>query len=204
MNTSPVATSTKAKLRNGRALEDRFASSFIPRVHVVKPSSFLKNSDGAEVLVPLKLFLTTLTTSAAVLTLAGGVLRFWCYRTLDQYHTFQLAIVEGHRLIKTGPYGVVRHPSYTAYLAMLAGSLCWLWAPGSLAQEYGGMLLAKLSVLGSVYIFALLGYTVFALGVCGVTRSRMQEEDAMLQDRFGKEWEEWARKVPYRLVPGLY
>jgi protein-S-isoprenylcysteine O-methyltransferase Ste14 len=29
-------------------------------------------------------------------------------------------------------------------------------------------------------------------------------EDEMLKKEFGKKWDEWAKKVPYRLVPGIY
>ncbi|KAH9932999.1 uncharacterized protein B0H18DRAFT_871008, partial [Fomitopsis serialis] len=35
--------------------------------------------------------------------------------------------------------------------------------------------------------------------------ARAPQEDAMLRREFGKEWEEYARRVPYRLrVPGVY
>ncbi|KAF9231526.1 hypothetical protein BU15DRAFT_29738, partial [Melanogaster broomeanus] len=33
---------------------------------------------------------------------------------------------------------------------------------------------------------------------------RMPEEDRMLKRAFGKEWERWAERVRYRLIPGVY
>jgi protein-S-isoprenylcysteine O-methyltransferase Ste14 len=34
--------------------------------------------------------------------------------------------------------------------------------------------------------------------------SRISVEDAMLRARFGQEWEDWARRVPYKLVPYIW
>jgi protein-S-isoprenylcysteine O-methyltransferase Ste14 len=31
---------------------------------------------------------------------------------------------------------------------------------------------------------------------------RMRKEDAMLKEKFGKQWDQWALKVPYKLFPG--
>ncbi len=33
---------------------------------------------------------------------------------------------------------------------------------------------------------------------------RMSKEDAALRLRCGKEWEDWARRVPYKLIPWLF
>lgn len=33
---------------------------------------------------------------------------------------------------------------------------------------------------------------------------RAEVEDQVLKEEFGKEWEEWARVVRYRFIPGLY
>jgi len=32
---------------------------------------------------------------------------------------------------------------------------------------------------------------------------RAEVEDQVLRKEFGKEWEEWARKVPYKFIPYL-
>lgn len=33
---------------------------------------------------------------------------------------------------------------------------------------------------------------------------RMPVEDEILRSEFGKEWDEWAKAVPYRLFPWIY
>ena len=38
----------------------------------------------------------------------------------------------------------------------------------------------------------------------GFIRARMDNEDAMLEKNFGEEWRAWTKKVPYRLIPGVY
>lgn len=37
-----------------------------------------------------------------------------------------------------------------------------------------------------------------------ISLSRPAPEDQMLQGALGEEWETWAKKVRYRLVPGIY
>jgi protein-S-isoprenylcysteine O-methyltransferase Ste14 len=33
---------------------------------------------------------------------------------------------------------------------------------------------------------------------------RASEEDEGLKQEFGREWEMWAEKVPYKLFPGIF
>jgi len=40
--------------------------------------------------------------------------------------------------------------------------------------------------------------------LCLVFTKRMNKEDAMLEENFGEAWRAWAKRVPYRLVPGVY
>ncbi|CAD6904965.1 unnamed protein product, partial [Tilletia caries] len=58
----------------------------------------------------------------------GGGLRYWCYRELSHFFTFTLAILDDHRIVSSGPYAVVRHPSYTGLFlvasAMIVTILC--------------------------------------------------------------------------------
>lgn len=46
--------------------------------------------------------------------------------------------------------------------------------------------------------------TVGMLGHLGVTLGRMKMEDAALRAQFGKEWDDWAKRVPYSVIPGIY
>ncbi|KAG5651333.1 hypothetical protein H0H81_009041 [Sphagnurus paluster] len=212
--TSPASPPSKAQLHDGgQTVEKIVFSAITPRFYIAKalhhtavfteiliillPSWFL--NEGVPVL--LNLHLTPPIAIGAFLAIVGGLLRFWCYKTLDQYHTFNLAIMKNHRLITTGPYSVVRHPSYTGGAAIVVGSMFWFWSPGSLMMEHGGMFLETRPVLSTMYVLALLGSTLFGMACVGALKSRMREEDAMLKDRFGKEWEDWARNLVSNFLP---
>jgi protein-S-isoprenylcysteine O-methyltransferase Ste14 len=60
--------------------------------------------------------------SIGVLTLvAGSLLRRHCFRVLGSFFTGAVTIQAEHRVIDTGAYRFVRHPSYTAALLMVLG-----------------------------------------------------------------------------------
>jgi len=111
--------------------------------------------------------------------------------------TGALAIRKNHKLITSGPYGVVRHPSYSGILAVLAGLVCWFCSSGSWLRESGVLEFTAGSVF--FYTFGLRLWIAIMVNV-----SRMGREDKELRRVFGEEWDAWARWVPYRLVPGLY
>ena len=52
---------------------------------------------------------------------AGICLRWWCFRTLGRYFTFTVMTSANQPVITTGPYRVLRHPSYTGILLILGG-----------------------------------------------------------------------------------
>ena len=52
---------------------------------------------------------------------AGIGLRWWSFRTLGRYFTFTVMTSANQPVITTGPYRVLRHPSYTGILLILAG-----------------------------------------------------------------------------------
>jgi protein-S-isoprenylcysteine O-methyltransferase Ste14 len=53
--------------------------------------------------------------------LAGSLLRRACFRELGRFFTGVVTIQPEHRLVDTGPYRWVRHPSYSAGLLILLG-----------------------------------------------------------------------------------
>ena len=53
---------------------------------------------------------------------AGGALRLWPVFVLGDRFSGLVAIQPGHRLVTSGVYGVIRHPSY---LGLLISSLGW-------------------------------------------------------------------------------
>lgn len=57
-----------------------------------------------------------------VLTMVGGsVLRRHCFRVLGAFFTGAVTIQTDHRVVDSGAYRWVRHPSYTAALLLLLG-----------------------------------------------------------------------------------
>ena len=51
----------------------------------------------------------------------GSLLRRYCWRTLGQYFTGDVRVRADQPVIRTGPYRLVRHPSYTAGMMMNIG-----------------------------------------------------------------------------------
>ena len=59
---------------------------------------------------------------AGVLTiLFGSVLRRYCFRTLGEYFTGDVKARADQPVISSGPYRLVRHPSYSAGMMMFIG-----------------------------------------------------------------------------------
>jgi protein-S-isoprenylcysteine O-methyltransferase Ste14 len=64
-----------------------------------------------------------------LLVVLGSLLRRYCWRTLGEYFTGDVQARAGQPVIRSGPYRLVRHPSYTGGLMMNAGvglALCSL------------------------------------------------------------------------------
>ncbi|SRR5579875_409066 len=51
----------------------------------------------------------------------GTVFRFYAIRTLGRYFTREVAIHAGQKVIESGPYRYIRHPSYSGLLLALLG-----------------------------------------------------------------------------------
>jgi protein-S-isoprenylcysteine O-methyltransferase Ste14 len=126
---------------------------------------------------------------------AAGTLRILAFQTLGKSFTFELAKPE--KLVTTGVYAYMQHPSYLpdgiisiANLALFANLDGWAgtYLPRELVQLYvkakGLCLLSAAVIWGSVMSI------------------RIREEEEMLREIFGTEWEEWHRRTA-RFIPGL-
>jgi protein-S-isoprenylcysteine O-methyltransferase Ste14 len=91
-------------------------------------------------------------------------------RTLGKEWSLTARVVEGHRLVQTGPYRLVRHPIYTGML---------------------GMLLATGFAIGNPYTFGI-SWLLFGIG----TIIRIKYEERLLRETFGTEFDEYVRRVP--------
>ncbi|KAI0771117.1 hypothetical protein BD413DRAFT_476195 [Trametes elegans] len=141
-------------------------------------------------------FLTGLALLAA-----GTLLRLSCYRSLGPLFTFDLALLPAHKLVTSGPYRVVRHPAYAGSLLVLAGlGAADLSSGGWIAEcvGAGAGAWARARMLAAWAVFA--AWYAWWLAV-GVRRSRM--EDAALRKEFGREWDDYARRVRWWFFPGL-
>ncbi|KAH9924400.1 uncharacterized protein B0H18DRAFT_878007 [Fomitopsis serialis] len=131
------------------------------------------------------------------LGILGNFVRYQCYRVLDRSFTYELAVRKEQRLVTGGPYSYVRHPSYTAATVGLISTSLMHIAPGSWLKECGFLQTQVGSAMAMLHVAL---STFLTLSVTW----RTVGEDAMLKKHFGKEWEEYAQRVPYRLIPFVY
>ncbi|KAG1763897.1 hypothetical protein EV702DRAFT_1205329 [Suillus placidus] len=168
----------------------------------IGPSQIPEGIYGAEVVRLLRALHHTPITPAflagSIAVAIGGVLRLYCMSTLGKLWSFHLSVRKEHRLVTCGPYSVVRHPSYTGVLLQSAGVAVMYGSQGSWMRQSGilQVLFIKVLTVTSFFVFITLGIWV--------SISRPVVEDQMLQRALGEEWENWAKKVKYRLIPGIY
>jgi len=106
----------------------------------------------------------------------GGPLRIAPVFVLGNRFSGLVAIQPGHRLVTTGLYSAIRHPSYLGLLLMMFG-----WG------------LAFRSVLG-----VLLGVLLVVPLV-----ARMNAEESLLHSQFGSEYDSYRARTS-RFIPGIY
>ena len=132
-----------------------------------------------------------------VIMSVGAFLRVQSYAYLGRHFTYQLSIKRDHQLITSGPYAVVRHPSYTAAFIFMFGVLIAHLGPGSLFVELG-LWSNPLGVVAGV------SQLLNIANVYATMTLRTSKEDAMMRERFGDEWVQWEKRTPWRLVMGVY
>ena len=130
-----------------------------------------------------------------LLAILGSLLRLSSFGSLGRFFTYQLAILPSHKLVTTGPYAYVRHPSYVAVPFAAFGWTLGFTSQGTVLREWFGE---------SNTDWVVLGMMATMLYICWQFARRAEAEDKVLKEEFGKEWEEWARVVKYRFIPGLY
>ncbi|KAM6494065.1 hypothetical protein JOM56_010426 [Amanita muscaria] len=143
---------------------------------------------------PSPLYLTPASIFGTLFIVMGAYTRRQCYRTLGSMFTFEVTIQKQHKLVKHGPYSIVRHPSYTGSCLVFVGRLLWYFSRGSFLRETTNLAGRALAV-AAIIMFT---YIIITLLI------RLPTEDELLRKRFGKEWEDWAKRVPYRLIPYVY
>jgi protein-S-isoprenylcysteine O-methyltransferase Ste14 len=74
----------------------------------------------------------------AGLTLAGTLFTWWARIHLGRFWSSAITRKEGHRVVDTGPYGLVRHPIYTGLIAAILATAV---AVGSITTLFGALLI---------------------------------------------------------------
>ncbi|KIJ30607.1 hypothetical protein M422DRAFT_186926, partial [Sphaerobolus stellatus SS14] len=127
----------------------------------------------------------------------GGGLRIVCFRTLGKFFTFEITIRPEHKIVDIGPYGVVRHPAYTGSLFLFIGAIILANGPESYPWASG------LSTSSFIIRYLLHAWSAYLVYVVYSLLSRGPIEDRGLHEEFGKDWEDYAKRVPYRFIPGI-
>ena len=98
-------------------------------------------------------------------------------RTLGKQWAVAARVIEGHELVTTGPFEVVRHPVYSGLLGMLIATAV------AISSWLGLILAAALYLVG--------------------TELRIRKEERLMRETFGNAYDEYAKEVP-ALIPGLF
>lgn len=107
---------------------------------------------------------------SAIFAVLAAVLSWTSVHHLGRQFRIRAGLYEDHKLVRTGPYAVVRHPIYASLLATLLCTLLlltpWQWSVVSLA--------------------------LFLVG----TEIRIRTEDRLLATRFPDEFRDYSDNVP--------
>ncbi|KAL0575403.1 hypothetical protein V5O48_006574 [Marasmius crinis-equi] len=140
---------------------------------------------------------TSVFLLSAVLVMVGGLIRVHCFRALGASFTFELSVQKDHKLVTSGLYSVVRHPSYTGAVISLGFAALQHLSRGSWVRESGILDVPW----GRFVIFVWFGGIAVMMGTLMM---RIKSEEGILHKEFGEKWEKWREDVPYKLLPGVY
>ena len=110
-----------------------------------------------------------------LLTTAGLAFASWARIHLGKYWSSMVIVKEGHHLIRTGPYRIVRNPMYTGMLAALIGAAI---------------------AIGLLMAFIALGIIVIGIWL------KIRAEEEILQEKFGDEYLLFKQEVK-ALIPWI-
>lgn len=125
-------------------------------------------------------------TGCALMT-CGAAIRLLCYRELGRLFTWELSIKKDHTLITSGPYSIVRHPSYVGSVLVGVGTILCHFGPGSWYKECIGWDSLASKVFTAVWAGWSLVLPILLMG-------RVNNEDEILRREFRGEWEAYAKK----------
>lgn len=116
--------------------------------------------------------------TAALATL-GLAFRMWSMQVLGKHFTFQVGIRCNHRLVKTGPYKIVRHPSYIGGAVGYVALAMFLQLPAVVTAGSAALLAAFFGM-------------------------RIPNEEQVMAQYFQQEWTQFCSETRWRLLPGIF
>jgi protein-S-isoprenylcysteine O-methyltransferase Ste14 len=117
-----------------------------------------------------------LFVAGAVMLAAGLGLAVWARVHLGQNWSGHVTLKAGHRLIRSGPYAIVRHPIYTGLLLAIIGTAVTI-------DEVRGVVAVILVLEAHI--------------------RKLRLEERWLTEEFGSEYDLYKREVK-ALIPGIY
>jgi protein-S-isoprenylcysteine O-methyltransferase Ste14 len=137
------------------------------------------------------------TILCVALILISGQILLLCFIQLGPNSNFQLTTPK--KLITTGLYSWLQHPSYTANFIIFLTN-------GALLQRRDGVAacwLQRSIVDGEKFGMVLrTGYLLTVVIGCWALAQRVRNEEAMLKRTFGTKWEEYHKRTK-RFIPGV-
>ncbi|CAG4903102.1 methyltransferase family protein [Paraburkholderia saeva] len=118
-----------------------------------------------------------LAITAFAVAIAGALLRAWAVAELGRFFTWHVRVQTGQQVISTGPYRLMRHPSYTGAWFLYTGLLIAMHAP--VAAAFAGVLLLAAFV------------------------RRIRYEEGLMLQTFGAQYVTYCGRVK-RLVPFIW
>jgi len=112
---------------------------------------------------------------AVIFMLCGFAFAIWARRHIGRFWSARVTLKEGHQLIESGPYRLVRHPIYSGLLLSMA---------------------ATVMTIGSVQ--SLCGYALLV----GALIFKLAAEERLLAANFGPAYREYQKRVK-ALIPGV-
>jgi len=112
-----------------------------------------------------------------LLVILGTMVRQWAIAVLGRFFSTTVGVQEGQKVVKTGPYRLIRHPSYAGMFMILLGI-------GMMLHSWGAILLQI------IFICVGFGYRIHA-------------EEKLLVKELGEEYIQYMKKtkkvIPYLL-----
>jgi protein-S-isoprenylcysteine O-methyltransferase Ste14 len=137
----------------------------------------IRRPAGAPLLTPTPAVAYAIDILCIAIAMASAGLVLAAVRELGKQWNVNAALVDGHRLVRSGPYGFVRHPIYLGMLGMMIST--------GIALSHWPVLLIAIGA-----------------GLAG-TLVRIHFEELLLLEAFGREFEEYRASVR-AIVPWVY